>query len=152
MTPEQMAEALERARYAQLRGDTWMQLREGERATRTRVCLEAMRAAGIVDHLLSLQDGAQRTPELDAYVAQRDAEIARLRREHDAELTDVTSRATALAAALTAAQRTAAIAVSDVDFLGAQVVAQGAELDAARSRIRELEEDLAAARADHHAA
>lgn len=86
MTPEQIAEALERARYEQLRGDGWAQLRETERSTRVAVAQQALEAAGIlawVDEVVTRMTVAE---DLAGYLPQRDAEIARLHREHDEEV------------------------------------------------------------------
>ena len=86
VTPEQIAEALERARYEQLRGDGWAQLRETERSTRVAVAQQALEAAGILTWVEEVVTRMTVAEDLAGYLPQRDAEIARLRREHDEEV------------------------------------------------------------------
>lgn len=80
-----MAEALETARY-NLRGDTWLELRESERATRSALCLQALEAAGILRRVAQLEAEAARVPELSATLARRDAELAATVADRDAEV------------------------------------------------------------------
>lgn len=83
MTAEQMAEAFERARYEQLRTASWADLREGERAARIDVARQAFDAAGITARFAALETIAEEAELQAGVVAQRDAEITRLRSEHD---------------------------------------------------------------------
>ena len=82
-----LAEALERARYAELRGPGWDTLREAERRTRVEVTERALAAAGVLARITELEERVERAGEAEAFLAQRDAEIARLTREHDDEVT-----------------------------------------------------------------
>lgn len=84
-----MAEAFERSRYEQLRGGSWAALRESERETRTEVARRAFVDSGIADLVADLAARAARTDEVAGLLAQRDAELSRRVREHDAALIHV---------------------------------------------------------------
>ncbi|WP_024286074.1 hypothetical protein [Cellulomonas sp. KRMCY2] len=100
MTPDEVAQAYERARYEQLRGQTWTDLREGERAARIEVARKALDDSGIAAVIDDLGARAARADELAGLLAQRDAEIARRNTEHDAELTRLETRLADLSAQL----------------------------------------------------
>ena len=80
-----MAEAFEKARYEQLRGQRWSELRAGERTTRIELAVRALDDAGITTHVATLREGFDRADGLDGILAQRDAEITRRHAEHEAE-------------------------------------------------------------------
>lgn len=86
MTPEHFAAAYEKARYESMLSRRWEDLRETERQTRTSVALEALTAAGLADVLRAAHETATRAEVFEGLLAQRDAEIARLRAEHAQEL------------------------------------------------------------------
>ena len=91
VTPEEIAEALERARYEGLRGSVWTDLREGERNARVDVATRALEQTGVTALLADLTTRADRSAELDGLLAQRDAEIGRRISEHEAELAELRS-------------------------------------------------------------
>lgn len=86
MTPDEVAAAYECARYEQLRGQTWADLREGERTARLVVARKALDDSGITAVIEHLHTRAERADELTGILAQRDAEIARRGAEHDIEI------------------------------------------------------------------
>lgn len=132
MTPGEIAEALERARYEKLRGADWAELRESERATRVAVAQEALEGAGISAWVEGVVAQLADAEERAGYVAQRDAEIVRLRREHEDERT-------AWAATLAAASTEHEHALGAVN----------AELGTALAEATELRTELVALRGEH---
>ena len=115
MTPDEVAQAYERARYEQLRGQTWTDLREGERAARIEVARKALADSGITAAIEDLRVRAVRVDELTGLIAQRDAEIARRRAEHDAAMALLETRLTDLSAALADARDESEQAQAEAD-------------------------------------
>lgn len=145
MTPDEVAQAYECARYEQLRGQTWTDLREGERTARLVVARKALDDSGITAFIEHLHARAELAAELTGILAQRDAEIARRATEHDAEI------------ARRSAEHDAVVARRDelVGLLGqreSQIARlrddHGAEVTGLEGAIAGLTADLADARAE----
>ncbi len=81
-----MAEAIERARFDQLRQGKWDELREGERTTRVQILREALLASGVAAEIDALRAQAERTGLLLDLVNQRDLEAAANLARHDEEI------------------------------------------------------------------
>lgn len=86
VTPREMAEAYERARFTEMRGQTWDGLRPSERDTRVEVSLRAFEESGLGAVVAELAARAAQADETAGYLAQRDAELARRIAEHDEEV------------------------------------------------------------------
>lgn len=86
MTPERFAQEFEKARYESMLSRRWADLRDAERQTRTTMALAALAAAGLTAVLEAADETALRAEVFEGLVGQRDAEIARIRAEHAADL------------------------------------------------------------------
>jgi len=86
LTPDGLAEAIERARFALLRQGTWETLREGERLTRVEILRNAMDVSGVTMRLQSLEVLAGRSAELTDLMTRRDADFKRRLAADDAEI------------------------------------------------------------------
>ncbi len=109
--PSAMAEAIERARFDQLRQGTWSDLRAGERATRVKILQDAIASSGVAAEIDELRDQAGRTAQLLEMVARRDREAAASLAAHDAEIVRLADRVTALRAEVS--ELTAALAAAE---------------------------------------
>ena len=121
-----MAEAFERSRYEQLRGQKWEGLREGERATRSAVALRALEESGVRAEVEQLRVSAAAADHLAAVIVQRDAEIARRRTEHDEEIRALASAHHEAVAGLTAQLETLGTDLAEALARAAAAEAQGA--------------------------
>ncbi|WP_372594248.1 hypothetical protein [Actinotalea sp.] len=95
---EWMAEAVEHARFDQLRQGNWAELRPNERTTRVRILRDAMIASGVAGEIDSLRAQADRTSHLLDLVSQRDRDAARTLAEHDAEIVRLSDQISSLRA------------------------------------------------------
>lgn len=86
MTPDRIAEEFERARYEQLRGHHWAELREAERLTRIEVARAAMDQSGITADIEALNARAAASDELAERLARREAELGRSITDHAAQV------------------------------------------------------------------
>ena len=84
---DRMAEAIEHARFDELRQGRWAELRPGERSTRVRILRDAILASGVGAEIDALRAHAERTALLLDLLAQRDRDAADLRARHEAEAT-----------------------------------------------------------------
>ncbi|MDT0165760.1 hypothetical protein Q9R32_09345 [Actinotalea sp. AC32] len=117
MDIDDLAETIERTRYALMRGVTWEALRDGERAARVELGRRALVESGLAATLDRLEEEAARVPDLEAQVRQRDEHIADRRAQHEVALAQRDGRieqledllATAEAATAEALERTAAL-------------------------------------------
>jgi len=73
---EWMAEAVERARFENLRQGVWEDLRPGERTTRVGILRDAIVRSGVGGEIDSLRTQADRTALLLDLIDQRDRETA----------------------------------------------------------------------------
>jgi|GEM_PF-5416623 len=102
MTPEHFAAQFEKARYESMLSRRWEDLRESERQTRTSVALTALTSCGLADVLLAAHEDATRAEVFEGLLAQRDAEIARIRAEHSQDIRTLEAAHTEREAALVA--------------------------------------------------
>ena len=137
-----MAEAFERFRYQQLRGQRWDDLREGERATRTAVALRALEESGVRAEVDLLRVSAAAADHLPTVIVQRDGEIARLRTEHEEEIRALSSAHLDVLAGLTAQLETLgadlAAALARADAAEVQGAAAASVVAAVRSALRQV--------------
>lgn len=88
MTPEQFAAQFEKARYESMLSRQWADLRDGERQTRTDLALAALTTCGLAEILRDMHDTALRAEVFEGLLAQRDAEITRIRAEQAQDLAE----------------------------------------------------------------
>ena len=142
MSPEELAEAFERSRYEQLRGQRWDDLRDGERAARTAVALRALEESGVGAEVERLRVSAADADRLAAVIVQRDAEIARRLTEHDEEIRALTSTHDGVVAGLTAQLETLgtdlAATLARADAAEAQEATAASVVAAVRSALRQV--------------
>lgn len=136
MTPDEIGEALERARYESLRGSVWTDLREGERTARVEVARRALEQAGVTALLADLTAKAERTADLEGLLAQRDAEIGRRIEEHEVELTTLRSERDAAVAALEAELARTRGELDEARALGAATDARAAAAESVLDAVR----------------
>jgi predicted nucleic acid-binding Zn-ribbon protein len=91
-----MAEAIERARVERLRQGTWTELREGERATRVQIALDAMLTSGVAAEIDALSAQADRVGPLLETLGRRELEAARELELHDKEIVRLSDTIAAL--------------------------------------------------------
>ncbi len=103
LTPDGLAEAIERARFALLRQGTWETLREGERLTRVEILRNAMDVSGVTMRLQSLEVLAGRSAELTDLMMRRDADFKRRLAADDAEIVRLSDLIASLSAQLATA-------------------------------------------------
>ncbi len=114
LTPDGLAEAIERARFALLRQGSWTELREGERQTRVEILRSAMDTAGVTVRLQALELRADQSNELADLMERRDADFKRRLAADDAEIVRLSDTIATLTAQLatTTAERDEARALA----------------------------------------
>jgi len=91
LTPESMAQAVEKARYELLRSGAWSGLRESERFTRVETLISAFDAAGVTQQLAELSATAALAEDLAEQRARDDERLATERAERSAEVVRLTA-------------------------------------------------------------
>ncbi len=81
-----MAEAIERARFENLRQGVWDELRPTERSTRVGILRDAMVRSGVAGEIDALREQADRTGLLLDLIDKRDREAGRIRSRHESEV------------------------------------------------------------------
>ncbi len=133
LTPDGLAEAIERARFSLLRQGTWDDLREGERKTRVEILRNAMDTAGVTMRLQALELRAQQSAELSDLIDRREVDFKRRLAADDAEivrLSDTIAELTEKLASVTAERDTAQAraAQSDEKLVSIRDVLDGVRL------------------------
>lgn len=104
LSPDGMASAIERARYAGLRKEPWEELRDSERDTRIEVMRAALDQSGVTAAVATVVARGAQADDLAAQVAARDAELRARQADHDADLVRLTGRIQDLEAELSEAR------------------------------------------------
>ena len=81
-----MAEAIERARFENLRQGVWEELRPTERSTRVGMLRDAMVRSGVAGEIDALRSQADRTGLLLDLIDQRERETEKVRSRHESEV------------------------------------------------------------------
>ena len=128
LTPDGLAEAIERARFALLRQGKWAELREGERQTRVEILRNAMDTSGVTMRLQALELRAQQSGEIADLLARRDADFKRRLAADDAEIVR-------LGDAVATLNERLATATAERDAATAHAAEHGAKLEAIRDAL-----------------
>ncbi|WP_225753575.1 hypothetical protein [Actinotalea sp. Marseille-Q4924] len=75
MTPESLAESIEKTRFELMRGQHWSDLRASERETRVDLARRALEESGVAAQLDAVRRQADRVPDLEDLVSRHEAEI-----------------------------------------------------------------------------
>jgi len=102
MTPESLAESIEKTRFELMRGQHWADLRASEREARVDLARRALVESGVADQLESVRRQAERVPDLESLVARHERDLAALESRLEAERTDHAARVAELEAHLDA--------------------------------------------------
>ncbi len=89
---DRMAEAVERARFENLRQGVWEDLRPAERTTRVTILRDAILHSGVAGEIDALRVQADRTALLLDLIEQRDREAAQSRERHESEAEQARAR------------------------------------------------------------
>ena len=100
LTPDGLAEAIERARFSLLRQGRWEELREGERTTRIEILRNALDTSGVTVRLQALELRAGQTSELADLLERREADFQRRLADDDAEIVRLSEKISTLTAEL----------------------------------------------------
>jgi chromosome segregation ATPase len=93
---DDLAQAIERARYENMATAKWNDLRDGERAARTDLMRRSLQSAGITAALEDLKGRAARSDELAGLADERARAMAAQRAEHEAAVRELTAVTTQL--------------------------------------------------------
>lgn len=126
MTPESLAESIEKCRFELMRGQHWADLRPSERETRVDLARRALVESGVAEELEAVQRQADRVPDLEALAARREAELAALDAQLAAERAAHADRVAELEAEL-------AVVRQDRDRAEARLGATEAVVEAVRA-------------------
>jgi septal ring factor EnvC (AmiA/AmiB activator) len=105
MTPETLAESIEKTRFELMRGQRWADLRASERETRVDLARRALVESGVADQLDAVRRQADRVPDLESLVARHERDLAVLEGRLEAERADHAARAAELEAQLGAVRQ-----------------------------------------------
>lgn len=128
MTPQNMAERIEKTRFELMRGQRWTDLRASEREARVDLALRALEESGVAGELDGVRRQAERVPDLEGLVARQDGDIAALESRLEADHAAHRARVADLEAQLAAARH-------ERDRAEALVVATAAVVDAVRTLV-----------------
>jgi len=121
---DRMAEAIEHARFDELRQGRWAELRPAERSTRVRILRDAMLSSGVAAEIDALRAQAERTALLLDLLAQRDRDTAEVRARNEADAVRQASQVATLRSRVAELSRTpdaAAPAAAEHERLSEQV-------------------------------
>ncbi|MCV2395375.1 hypothetical protein OEB99_13745 [Actinotalea sp. M2MS4P-6] len=125
MSPQAVAEAIERSRIELLNQGPWSELRESERTVRLDVLMRAMAAGGVTAGLAQLRARADAVDDLSARLAELRETSARERIEHEQRVATLNDRVAELRRKVEQAEAQRAAAQEYIDEL--ETVMKGAE-------------------------
>lgn len=102
MTPESLAESIEKTRFELMRGQRWGDLRASERETRVDLARRALVESGVSDQLEAVRRQADRVPDLESLVARYEADLSTLEARVESERTAHAARVAELEEQLSA--------------------------------------------------